>query len=102
MLGCAKHIHDIGHVGQAFQIGIRFLAQDFGNHGPHRDDAVTVFLQTLRDAKTGAGRIGRQAQNRYAVYLVQQAVDLIGFGIGESHGEIVRCSATIIYHRNRN
>lgn len=98
MLGCAKHIHDVRQFGQAFQVGVRFLAQYFSNHRAHRYDAVTITLQALRNMKAGAIRVGRQTQHRHAMNFAQQTVDFIGVGIGELHGEVVRCSATIIYH----
>ena len=98
----AKHIHDIGQFGEAFQVRKSFFAQHLYNHGAHRHDAVAETLQTLCYAKTGPCRIRRQTHYCDTVHLMQQFADLIGTWVGELHGEARRHRATIIYHRYIN
>ncbi len=54
----AEHIHDVRQPGQALQIRVGCFAQHCFDQRAHRNDTVAQTLQTLRNPKAGARRIG--------------------------------------------
>lgn len=62
-LGAAENVDDIDAMGDVFEAGIGFLAEDFGFVGIDGDDFVADGLEVGGDLMGGAAGIGREADD---------------------------------------
>ena len=79
-IGAAEDVDDVNRIGDVFEAGIGFFAQDFGFVGIDRDDAVAGGLEIGGDFVRGAAGIGGESNDGDVFVDAEELGDGVGSG----------------------